>query len=87
METYFKRNCTKIDAANAIPLAHHIFLWFFPSGRIALINPIRNAMAPTVAKLKVNSVAIVAFAVTSERFTLIRLKMPTKMPIMDSTSP
>lgn len=70
-----------------MPDAHQIILWFFPSGRIALIRPIRNAMAPTVAKLKVSSVAIAAFAAASDRLTLIRLKIPIKMPMMKSTVP
>ena len=31
-KTYFKTNCTTIDNANAMPDAHQIILWFFPSG-------------------------------------------------------
>ena len=51
------------------------------------MSPIRKAMATTVAKLKVSNVAIAAFVAASERFTLTRLKMPIKMPMMESTLP
>src|SRR5699024_5899697 len=81
------RTCTPTARTNAAIHAIHTATRCFPEGKIVLINATRNPIAPTVVKFSVMMESIFTFSAARVIFTLMRLKMPTKIAISASTFP